>query len=162
MQFNQAAAIAAANVVVMNHHAGGHRLLPGCRLEPASYTCTICAYVDGVLKPNGDYQSLPDVARHNATTHHNRRVLSGRMPPAHVAGVSLQNPPLYRPVVRCVSCTLDPNGQPRVSSGSVMYLANVAAHVATENHHRRLGDGRLAVYDAAHRANPGRLMGELW
>jgi hypothetical protein len=112
---------------------------------------------------------LFDLPHHNGTGKH----LANIAPNAAVDRVALlqamgwplqiANPPTFTVKARCYVCALDPQGWPRVEGGSIG-RHELAAHLAGQQHARRLNDGRLAAYDLRHQIanNIGVLPGELW
>ena len=139
-------------------------LRDGWVLLPQTSTCNICAYDGNRLKANGCGQHIPCMWWHiTSSTDHKRRVNAGRIPP-HPLPPSVVNAPQYQAVVRCIPCTLDPQGWPRLSAGGSMQPASVAAHIATPDHIRRstAPDHRLLDYHTRHAYHAGRLPNELW
>jgi hypothetical protein len=126
-----------------------------------SHRCYACSTLHGVVKAGREGKIVYDVGDHVNSLKHARRMEQLRGPPPGV-GVMQPNPVMYEPRVRCIACTLDPAGQPRLSQGASMTLATVDIHTGSPEHTRRVRDGRLAIYHAAHAGQPGRMAGEAW
>jgi hypothetical protein len=155
-------------LVNLDPYRHGMRILrPHLQQQPATCTCTICAFNEQhQLKPNGDGQSVPagQIQLHAVNNSgHQRRVAAGRQPPAWANGaLHLPNPLQHNQVFQCIICTLTEIGEPRLGQGYSMNGTDRAAHLQSSNHNRRLRDGRLERYMHAHNGNMQRMPGELW
>jgi hypothetical protein len=138
------------------------------RPRPPSTTCFVCA-VDinnpGQLRQNGLGQNITNIQHHlTFNANHLRRVSEhrGAFLVAHGFPALWQhNPPQFDVVHRCLVCALDPQGVPR-HKFSNMEPQNLAQHLGSPDHARRVNDPRLGLYAQAHANHAGRLQGEAW
>jgi hypothetical protein len=140
----------------MFHHAPhfaqlNHRL-------PNTLHCQLC-------DPNRRASFIADWLAHCGTARH----LVNDTPARHAELVAVgavmpfcvPEPPRYQPKLRCLTCSLSREGEPRLKYLTVD-PATAAQHVASPDHQRRVTDGRQAIYTAAHINHPGRFLGEAW
>ena len=121
--------------------------------EVATMMCNTCAHNhEEQLKPNGMAQHIPVAKVHDhlmGRRHLERISMQERgMPDALVAfGAPLMVPsPNPRLVYRCRPCGLDSDGHIHLNSRRYWQMQNMAdlqAHLATDDHLRRAGDGRI-------------------
>ena len=126
------------------------------RQPPASFTCLPCAVrADGILRPNNRAQNIPAGARieHDLSARHlnylgrfNNLAYQGPLALPHYRQNAVL-PPVA--VYRCIVCSTSPTGYRR-HRHTTMAAVNVPSHVASGDHNRRAGDGRMQLYLLLH------------
>ena len=134
----------------------GARQLPLCIHEyddDPTVDCVLCLYgEDGTMRDNAKgVQWIKDALAHVQSRQHRGRVQRGGMQWAHVQrmgmqGTSFQPSPVTH-LYRCLACSLDKVGVPKLRHWNMPYHA-MMAHATTGKHLERCGDQRQAIHAA--------------
>ena len=122
------------------------------RAEP-TISCQLClTRADGTMRPGPKYKEMSrgTLLGHIESRHHRRQLTDHNLPHGSMVGL-IPGPILQTWVMRCEACCLDPLGEFREKYSS-MDESTALAHFASQDHERRLADGRLAKHAELHPA----------